>query len=155
MLAAMAEDRRESEGGADPDFAEGQAAERKERGERAKEQAAERKEDRGQTAEPAAPSIGARTKIEHVPPEERLAGKEHSKVDAMGLDKYRQVAGESYGPSRTRVLMRFVVFFAVVGLLFIGLLFLVGELDQPPSEINDAAPWSAPDTEQRNPAPVQ
>jgi hypothetical protein len=116
---------------------------------------AEERRESEETSEPAAPSIGAHTEIEHVPPEERLAGREHSSVDAMGLDKYRQVTGETYGPTRTRVLMRFVVFFAVVGLLFVGLLFLVDELDQPPQSVSDEAPWSAPDAEQRNSSPLQ
>jgi hypothetical protein len=118
--------------------------------------AEERREQTSEpTSEPAAPSIGARTKIEHIPPEERLAGKEHSKVDAMGLDKYRQVAGGTYGPTRTRVIMRFVVFFAVVALLFVGLLFLVDELDQPPASNPAEAPWSAPDAPQRPSNPLQ
>jgi hypothetical protein len=94
------------------------------------------------TSEPAAPSIGPHTEIEHTPPEERLAGREHSNTDALGLDKRRQVVGGTYGPTRTRVIMRFVVFFAVVGALFVGLLFLVDQLDQPPDTYKDAAPWT-------------
>jgi hypothetical protein len=107
--------------------------------------------DRG-NAEPAAPSIGPRTQLDHTPPEERLAGHEHSQVDAMGLDKYREVRGKTYGPTRTRVIMRFVVFFAVVGAIFVGLLFVVDQVDQPPESNPDKAPWTASD---REPKPLQ
>jgi hypothetical protein len=112
-------------------------------------------EERRTTEEPAAPSIGPKTEIEHRPPEERLAGKEYAKEDALGLDKRRHVTGGTYGPTRTRVIMRFVVFFAVVGALFVGLLFLVDQLDQPPDEFQDKAPWSAEGAEPRDPDPIQ
>jgi hypothetical protein len=112
-------------------------------------------EQKRSTEEPAAPSLGPKTEIDYTPPEERLAGQAHSTEDAMGLDKRRQVTGETYGPTRTRVIMRFVVFFAVVGAIFIGLLFLVGELDQPPDEFPDKAPWSVEDAEPRDPDPIQ
>jgi hypothetical protein len=104
------------------------------------------------TAEPAAPSIGPKTQIDHAPPKERLAGREHSTEDAMGLDKRRRVTGGTYGPTRTRVIMRFVVFFAVVGALFVGLLFLVDQLDQPAETNADKAPWSGTE---REPKPLQ
>jgi hypothetical protein len=106
-------------------------------------------------AEPAAPSIGPKTEIDHTPPEERPAGRDHSSVDAMGLDKRRRVTGGTYGPTRTRVAMRFVVFFAVIGAIFVGLLFLVDQLDQPPDSNSDKAPWSAQDATQRDPEPLQ
>ena len=121
-------------------------------GERTSETGREHKSDSG---EPAAPSIGAHTKIEHIPPEERLAGKEHDTEDAMGLEKRRSVTGEAYGPSTTRVIMRFVVFFAIVGVVFIGLLFLVGELDQPPDTVESKAPWAAEEVEQEPSQPLQ
>ena len=107
-----------------------------------------------ESGEPAAPSIGAKTEIEHVPPEERLAGHEHSTEDAMGLDKRRQVKGESYGPSRTRVIVSFLVFFAIVGLLFIGLLVAVDRLDQPPDTVKAQAPWAAEGAEPRPTVPI-
>ena len=106
------------------------------------------------SGEPTAPSIGAHTKIEHIPPEERLAGHDHDTEDAMGRDKRRAVKGESYGPSKTRVLMSFVVFFAIVGVVFVGLLFLVDQLDQPPDTVEAKAPWSAEDSTQHQPVPV-
>ena len=112
-------------------------------------------EDNNDAGEPAAPSIGAKTEIEHVPPQERLAGVEHSSEDAMGLDKRRGVMGETYGPTRQRVILSFVVFFAIVAALFIGLLFLVNQLDQPPDSNPDKAPWSAPDVQQAPPNGLQ
>lgn len=107
--------------------------------------------DESDTAEPTAPSIGTKTKIEHVPPEERLAGHDHATDDAMGLDKRRAVKGETYGPTRTRVIMSFLVFFAIVGIVFVGLLFLVGQLDQAPDTVEAKAPWSSPDAAQEKP----
>jgi hypothetical protein len=108
----------------------------------------------GETGEPTAPSIGAKTKIEHIPPEERLEGHEHSTEDAMGLDKRRAVKGETYGPTRTRVIMSFVVFFAIVAVVFVGLLFLVDRVDQPPDTVEAKAPWSASDAEQQVPTDI-
>jgi hypothetical protein len=113
------------------------------------------REHKSDSGEPAAPSIGAHTKIEHIPPEERLAGKEHDTEDAMGLEKRRSVTGEAYGPSTTRVIMRFVVFFAIVGVVFIGLLFLVGQLDQPPENTAVKAPWADENVEQEPSQPLQ
>ena len=113
-------------------------------------------DDRSQDQDlPSAPSIGAHTTIDHVPPEERLAGHDHSTVDAMGLEKRRGVIGESFGPSRQRVILTFVIFFAVVAAIFVGLLFLVDQLDQPPDSNPDAAPWSAPDAQQEPATPLQ
>ena len=110
---------------------------------------------REETTEPSAPSIGAHTRIEHVPPHERLAGHEFSTVDAMGQDKRRAVTGQAYGPSSQRVIMRFVIFFAILGAIFIGLLFLVDQLDQPPDSNPAQAPWSPPDVQQEPPQPLQ
>jgi hypothetical protein len=107
-----------------------------------------------ESGEPTAPSIGAKTKIDHTPPEERLAGHEHSPEDAMGLDKRRAVKGETYGPTRTRVIMSFLVFFAVVALVFVGLLFLVDQLDQPPETVEAKAPWAAEGAETNPPVPL-
>jgi hypothetical protein len=113
------------------------------------------REHTSDSGEPAAPSIGAHTKIEHVPPHERLAGHEFSTVDAMGQDKRREVTGQAYGPSGQRVIMRFVIFFAIVGVIFIGLLFLVDQLDQPPESNPPQAPWSPSDVQQEPSEPIQ
>ena len=110
--------------------------------------------ENGETAEPTAPSIGAKTKIEHIPPEERLEGHEHSTEDAMGLDKRRAVKGETYGPTKTRVIMSFVVFFAIAGVVFVGLLFLVDRLDQPPDTVEAKAPWAQPEAVQTPPKDI-
>jgi hypothetical protein len=88
-----------------------------------------------------APSIGPNTEIEHVPPEERLAGHDISQTDAMGLDKRRSVVGGSYGPSLGRQATVYGIFLAVVAALVVGFILLVNELDQPPDKYEDLAPW--------------
>jgi len=109
------------------------------------------REHRSETSEPAAPSIGSKTKIDHVPPAEREVGKDASDTDAMGRDKRREVIGESYGPSRSRVILSFVAFFAIVGIVFVGLMLLVGQVDKAPDSNPALAPWSAADVEQQPP----
>lgn len=122
------------------------------------EEAADTRDDSrdhvSETSEPAAPSIGARTKIDHVPPAEREVGKDASATDAMGLEKRRGVIGGAYGPSRSRVILTFVAFFAIVGIVFVGLLVLVNQVDQPPDQQVDKAPWSASDAEQQPSQPI-
>jgi hypothetical protein len=78
-----------------------------------------------------------------------------SDTDAMGRDKRRQVAGEVYGPTRARIVTRFVIFFAFVILLLVGAKIAVDQLDQPPQSISTEAPWAQPDTQQRQPKPLQ
>ena len=139
MVGAMADEERETQS---PDRDEGQTTDTDERA------------FTSDSGEPTAPSIGAHTKIEHVPPEERLEKHDQATEDITGLDKRRAVKGESYGPSKTRVLMSFVVFFAIVGVVFVGLLFLVGHLDQAPDTVEAKAPWSAEDSPQNVPGQV-
>jgi hypothetical protein len=86
--------------------------------------------------------------------EERTA-QTSSHVDAMGLDKRRQVRGKVYGPTRTRIFIRFAVFFAVVALLAVGAKIAVDELDKPPETNATEAPWAQPDAPQREPNPIQ
>ena len=88
-----------------------------------------------------APSIGPHTEIEHVPPEERLAGHEISQTDAMGLDKRRSVVGGSYGPSLGRQATIYGIFIAVVAAIVVGFVVLVNELDQPEDKYPATAPW--------------
>jgi hypothetical protein len=102
-----------------------------------------------------APSIGPDTVIERQPPEERLDFDKISDQDAMGEDKRREVVGKSYGPSRTRVFGTFAAFIAVVAALTVGFYFLAKELDQPPAENPDEAPWSQADAPQSPPRPLQ
>jgi hypothetical protein len=98
-----------------------------------------------------APSIGPDTVIEKEDPEERLARHEQSDVDAMGLDKRREVIGGQYSPSAGRQAAMYGIFVAVVAALVIGGLLLVKELDQPPASNADAAPWAGNDIEGRQP----
>lgn len=102
-----------------------------------------------------APSVGPNTVVEREPPEERLAKHEQSSVDAMGLDKRREVVGGSYGPSVARQVTLYGVFLLVVAALVIGFVILAGELDQPPEKVEDAAPWADPDAKQVEPSPLQ
>ena len=80
---------------------------------------------------------------------------EPSDVDAMGQDKRRQVVGHTYAPTRTRIAVRFVIFFAVVASLLVGAKIAVDRLDQPPDTVSTEAPWAQPDAEQRPPRPIQ
>jgi hypothetical protein len=102
-----------------------------------------------------APSVGPNTVIEREPPEERLDFDKISDTDAMGKDKRREVVGGTYGPTRARVFATFATFIAVVAALCVGFYFLARELDQPPSENPDEAPWSLPEAPQQPPKPIQ
>ena len=108
-----------------------------------------------QKGEFTAPSVGPHTVIDRTPPEERLDFDKISNEDAMGRDKRREVVGGKYGPSRTRVFGTFAAFFAVVAVIAGGFYFLTKELDQPPEENADVAPWSASDAPQTAPRPLQ
>jgi Rho termination factor, N-terminal domain len=99
-----------------------------------------------------APSIGPNTTIEHVPPEERLDMDKISDVDAMGLDKRRQVGGQRYGASPAKQLAVYGGALAVIIALVIGAKLLTDELDQPPAVQEDSAPWA--EGEQKKPAPI-
>lgn len=97
------------------------------------------------------PSIGPHTKIDHIPPEERLAGHEFSQVDAMGQEKRRGVVGHSYGPSLARQATLYGAFLVIVVALAFGFKLLADELDQPPETVKAEAPWKDSTVE---PAPL-
>ncbi|HSJ18192.1 MAG TPA: hypothetical protein VK920_08880 [Solirubrobacterales bacterium] len=78
-----------------------------------------------------------------------------SDVDAMGLDKRRQVGDGTYGPTRTRIAARFAISIAVVLALAVAAKIAVDELDQPPKSNPAEAPWAQPDAPQREPRPLQ
>jgi hypothetical protein len=100
-----------------------------------------------------APSIGPNTTIEHVPPEERLDMDKISDVDAMGLDKRRQVGGKRYGASPAKQLAIYGGALVVIIALFIGAKLLTDELDKAPAKGEvEPAPWA--DAEQKPPAPI-
>jgi hypothetical protein len=111
-----------------------------------------REEDASDTT---APSIGPNTTIEREPAEERLARHVQSERDAMGLDKRRPVIGGSYAPSFARQATLYGTVLAVVAALVVGFILLAGELDQPPAEVEDRAPWAQPGAEQTDPSPLQ
>src|SRR5215216_7967360 len=92
-----------------------------------------------------APSLGPNTVIEREPVEERLARHDQSEVDAMGEDKRRPVVGQSYGPSKTRQLVVYGVFLAVVAAIAVGGFILIGKLDTSVGkDVPNSAPWSKP-----------
>ena len=78
-----------------------------------------------------------------------------SDTDAMGREKRRQVAGGVYGPTRARIVTRFVIFFAFVILLLVGAKIAVDQVDQPPDTVSSEAPWAQPDSPQRESKPLQ
>ena len=102
-----------------------------------------------------APSIGPHTVIEHVPVEERLAQHEQSNVDAMGLDKRREVVGGQYGASATKQIALYGTALAIIVALVVGFIILAGELDKPPKTTSDEAPWSNPDAPQTPVSPLE
>lgn len=100
-----------------------------------------------------APSVGPHTTFEKPPPPtERSAATRASDVDAMGLDKRRQVTGGSYGPSFARQATLYGAFVAIVIALAFGFKLLADELDQPPETNPAQAPWTGND---RPPRPLQ
>ena len=102
-----------------------------------------------------APSLGPNTVIEREPVEERLARHDQSEVDAMGLDKRRAVVGEKVGPSKTRQLVVYLGFLAVMVALVVGGLLLVKNLDTSVGkDVPKSAPWAKSD-KQIKPEPIQ
>ena len=95
-----------------------------------------------------APSIGPKTTFTKDTPEERLARHEQSDVDAMGLDKRREVIGGSYSPSIGRQASMYGIFLTVLAAVVIGFILLANKLDQPPDKYKDEAPWSQADAKQ-------
>ena len=73
----------------------------------------------------------------------------------MGLDKRRQVGGKRYGASPAKQAVVYGGALAVIVAAVIGAKLLADELDQPPANQEDTAPWSEKaETEQREPAPI-
>ena len=99
-----------------------------------------------------APSVGPNTTIEKESPEERLAKHEQSDQDAMGLDKRRQIIGGSYGPTKTRQIVTWLVVVVVIGGAAFGLSKLASNLDEPPKQVEDQAPWTG---SHQKPSPLQ
>jgi hypothetical protein len=102
-----------------------------------------------------APSVGPHTVIEKEDPEERLARHEQSDTDAMGLDKRREVVGQSYGPSFARQAALYGIFVAVTAVLVIAFILVAGKLDAAPDSYEDLAPWSDPEAKQTKPQPLE
>ncbi len=92
-----------------------------------------------------APSIGPNTTFDKRPPGERLAGHDQSDLDAMGLEKRRQVIGGRYSASLTRQIVTYVIVVVVVIAGAFGLKTLADDLDKPPAKVEDQAPWTGSD----------
>ena len=90
--------------------------------------------------------------IEKDDPEERLSRHQKSEVDAMGLDKRREVIGGRYSASATRQIVTYAIVVLVVAGAAIGIKLLADDLDQPPKQVADEAPWTGTD---RKPPPLQ
>jgi hypothetical protein len=95
-----------------------------------------------------APSVGPHTTFSKQSAEERLARHEQSDVDAMGLDKRREVIGGSYSPSIGRQAATYGIVLGVVAAIVVGFLLLANKLDQPEDKYEDQAPWSQAGAEQ-------
>ena len=108
--------------------------------------------DKDDISDTTAPSIGPNTVIEKDTPEERLARHEQSKVDAMGLDKRREVIGGDYSASFGKQLFRWAIVVVIVVAAGFGAKLLVADLDKAPAHPADKAPWSG--THQA-PAPLE
>ena len=79
------------------------------------------------------------------------AGRRSNATDAMGLDKYRKVTGGRYRPTRTRQAAVFGTVLAITAILFLAGRFLANELDKPPAQNPDLAPWAQPSSPQTPP----
>ncbi|MDX6581264.1 MAG: hypothetical protein QOI10_448 [Solirubrobacterales bacterium] len=99
-----------------------------------------------------APSIGPNTTFDKRPAEERLAGHDQSDLDAMGLEKRRQVIGGRYSASVTRQIVTYVIVVGVILGAGFGLKKLADDLDKPPAKVADQAPWTGSD---QKPKPLQ
>lgn len=107
-----------------------------------------------------APSIGPNTTFDVRTAEERLDMDKISDVDAMGLDKRRQVQGKRYGASPAKQALVYGIFVAVVAALVIGGSILASNLDKPSdSELQAAeedppAPWAQETAPQTKPGDI-
>jgi hypothetical protein len=97
-----------------------------------------------------APSIGPHTTVTR-PAHPEPVRHEQSELDAMGLDKRREVVGKSYAPSFGRQAAMYGIFLAVLAALVIGGKLLADELDKPPDQVEERAVWTGND---EPPAPI-
>src|SRR5262249_43150602 len=72
-------------------------------------------------------------------------------VDAMGLDKRRKGTGQVYGPTRQRLIARFLVFPAVGIVAIVVFKLLVDALDKPLATNPTSTPWAQPNAPQKKP----
>jgi uncharacterized membrane protein len=110
-----------------------------------------------ETSEPPPSDAYAPTEVAETQPSARPPAEDDqdNRLDAMGLDKRRQVVGQSYGPSLAKQATLYGAFLAVLVGLVIGGKLLADELDKPPEKNEDVAPWSRPDAPQIPSKPLQ
>jgi len=98
-----------------------------------------------------APSVGPHSKVVH----HAHAEEAPSDVDAMGLEKRRQVVGGQYGAGFAKQATLYGAAVAITVAAVFGFILLAGELDKAPDEYEDQAPWSNVDAPQVPPSPIQ
>jgi hypothetical protein len=80
---------------------------------------------------------------------------EASDTDALGREKRRQVVGGTYGMTTGKLVALYAATVAVIAGAAFGLYLLAKDLDQPPEQISQEAPWAGQDAPQREPKPIQ
>lgn len=89
-----------------------------------------------------APSVGPNTEIDHERTDPDELAERTSDVDAMGLDKRREVIGGQYGASLGKQAALYGAAIAVIAAIAIGFILLANKFDQPPDKYADEAPWT-------------
>ena len=103
-------------------------------------------DDRADENEIVAPSVGPHTDLDHEQTDPEEIAKTTSDVDAMGLDKRREVVGGQYGASLAKQAALYGAAIAVIAAIAIGFILLANKFDQPPDKYADEAPWTNSDT---------
>ena len=60
-----------------------------------------------------------------------------------------------HSASFTKQATLYGIVLAVIAALVVGFIILAGQLDQPPDEFADRAPWAQPGADQSEPSPLQ
>jgi hypothetical protein len=89
-----------------------------------------------------APSVGPNTEINYERTDPEELAERTSDVDAMGLDKRREVIGGQYGASLGKQAALYGAAIAVIAAIAIGFILLANKFDQPPEKYADEAPWT-------------
>jgi hypothetical protein len=123
-------------------------------GERKKKNGAgerKKKNGEGEVTRGTAPSAPDIRQLEKFEASEEAKQKEPSQVDARGMDKRRQVVGQSHGPSRKSQILFFVTVGLIIAVLVGGYALAIAAFDQPAESYPDEAPWSRADAARYDP----